>query len=120
VEYAEARVQFGQPIGAYQAVKHSCADMAIRAEAAASELFFAALAFEGARTDAAFQVSAAKVVAADAARCNAAANVQIHGGMGFTFEQDAHLYVKRSHVLEHAFGSSTYHLSRVLDAAPPL
>jgi alkylation response protein AidB-like acyl-CoA dehydrogenase len=67
VEYAKARVQFGQPIGVYQAVKRPRADMAIRAEGAAFQLFFATLAFEAARPDAAFQVSAAKVVAANPA-----------------------------------------------------
>jgi len=118
VEHAKARRQFGQPIGAYQAVKHPCADMAIRADAATSQLFFAAVSAEKGRPDAAFQASAAKIVATDAARRNAAANVQIHGGMGFTFEQQAHLYVKRALLLAHAFGSPSYHLAAALEGAP--
>ncbi|MDE3205030.1 MAG: acyl-CoA/acyl-ACP dehydrogenase [Acidobacteriota bacterium] len=116
--YAKVRVQFGHPIGSYQAVKHACADMAIRAEAAISQVFFAAVAVETGRRDAAFQASAAKIVAADAAHRNAAANVQIHGGMGFTFEQDAHLYVKRAHVLGQAFGSTALHLGLALQRGP--
>jgi alkylation response protein AidB-like acyl-CoA dehydrogenase len=117
-EFAKNRVQFGKPIGSYQAIKHPCADMAIRSDAAVSQLFFAALAVDTDRPDAGFQASAAKIVATDAARRNAAANVQIHGGMGFTFEQDAHLYVKRAHVLEQAFGPTAYHLALALESGP--
>lgn len=117
-DFAKNRVQFGKPIGSYQAVKHACADMAIRSEAAASQLFFAALSVDTDRPDAGFQASAAKIVAADAARRNAAANVQIHGGMGFTFEQDAHLYVKRAQVLEQVFGPTAYHLAVALESGP--
>jgi alkylation response protein AidB-like acyl-CoA dehydrogenase len=117
-EYAKSRTQFGKAIGSYQAVKHACADMAIRSEAAASQVFFAALSIDSARGDAGFQAAAAKVVASDAARRNSAANVQIHGGMGFTFEQDAHLYVKRSQVLEQTFGSTAYHLALALESGP--
>jgi len=118
VEHAKVRLQFGQPIGSYQAVKHPCADMAVRAEAAASQLFFAAVSAETGRPDAAFQASASKIVASDAARRNAAANVQIHGGMGFSFEQHAHLYGKRAHVLAHAFGTPSFHLAAALEGVP--
>lgn len=117
-DFAKNRVQFGKPIGSYQAIKHSCVDMAIRSEAAVSQLFFAALAVDTDRPDAAFQASAAKIVASDAARRNTAANVQIHGGMGFTFEQDAHLYAKRAQVLEQVFGPTVYHLALTLDCGP--
>lgn len=117
-DFAKSRVQFGKPIGSYQAIKHLCADMAIRSEAAVSQVFFAALAIDTDRPDAAFQAAAAKIVASDAARRNAAANVQIHGGMGFTFEQDAHLYVKRAQVLEQMFGPTAYHLALALESGP--
>ena len=118
VEHAKSRVQGGQPIGAYQAIKHPCADMAVRAEAALSQLWFAAAAAEMGRPDAVFQGSAARLVAADAARRNAAANIQIHGGMGFTFEQGAHFYVKRTQVLSQIFGSPSFHLAAALEHAP--
>jgi len=82
-------VQFGRPIGVNQAVKHACADMATRCEAASSLLFFAALGLREGRPDAAFQVAAAKRIATAAAYANARANVQIHGGMGFTWSTSA-------------------------------
>ena len=113
--YAAVRHQFGQPIGAFQAVKHRCADMATRAEAAWAQTCFAAAAIDGGRPDAAHQVAAAAVVAASAGRTNAAANVQVHGGIGFTAEHDAHLFVKRAHVWETVLGGRRAALHRVLD-----
>ncbi|MCW2621057.1 MAG: putative Acyl-CoA dehydrogenase [Frankiales bacterium] len=104
VAYAKERVQFGKPIGSYQAIKHPCADMATRCEAAAALLFFAALALRDGRSDAAFQVAAAKRIATATAFDNARANVQIHGGTGVTWEHDAHLFVTRTHVLSRLFG----------------
>jgi alkylation response protein AidB-like acyl-CoA dehydrogenase len=115
--YAVERVQFGKPIGVFQAVKHPCADMAVRCEAAWSQTAYAGMALDEGLEDAAFQVSAAKSLAGDAAFENAAANVQIHGGYGFTTEYDAHLLVKRAHVLNSIAGTPRQHLQRVL-AAP--
>lgn len=114
VAHAKVREQFGRPIGVNQAVKHRCADMALEAEAAASQSAFAAAAFDGGRPDAEYQALAAVVMAARAARENAAANVQLHGGMGFTAESDAHLFVKRAEILEHVFGSRATHLERLV------
>lgn len=102
--YAKTRVQFGQPIGVHQAIKHRCADMAVGADAAVNQLLFAALSVVEGRVDAAFQVAAARVVADRAAMWNARENIQVHGGMGFTAECDAHLYVKRTHLLGRTFG----------------
>jgi len=118
VAYAKERVQFGRPIGVNQAIKHRGADMAVRCEAAASLLFFAAVALRDGRDDAGFQVAAAKRIASDAARQNTRANVQIHGGMGYTWEHDAHLYVSRTHVLDHLFGDSLSQRDAVLDLTP--
>jgi alkylation response protein AidB-like acyl-CoA dehydrogenase len=118
VAYAKVREQYGQPIGAYQAIKHPCADMAVRAEAAGAQALFAAVCVGEGRADAGFQASAAKVVAADAAIRNAAATVQIHGGIGFTFECDAHLFVKRAHVLDQLLGDSRAHLDLLLASEP--
>jgi alkylation response protein AidB-like acyl-CoA dehydrogenase len=112
--YATDRMQFGKPIGTFQAVKHRCADMAIRAEAAWAQVCFAAAALDGGE-DAARHVASAKVVAIDAAHRNAAGTVQVHGGMGFTAEHDAHLYVRRAHIWEAEGGGRRHHLARLLD-----
>jgi alkylation response protein AidB-like acyl-CoA dehydrogenase len=117
-EHARTRVQFGKPIGVNQAVKHACTDMAVRAEAATCQTFFAALALGDRTPDAGFQVAAAKVVATNAAMLNARASVQIHGGIGFTWEHDAHLLAKRAHVLGVLFGDRREHLAQLL-ALPP-
>lgn len=104
VDYAKTREQFGQPIGAFQAIKHSCADMAVRSAAAAAQVFHAAITLGQSGNDEA-EVAAARLLATDAALGNARANLQVHGGMGFTAECDAHLFLKRAHVIA-ALGSS--------------
>lgn len=98
-DYARVREQFGQAIGSFQAIKHRCADMAVRAEAAYAQTFFAGLSTAAARPDAAWQVAAAKVVSAAAALANARSCIQVHGGIGFTAECDAHVFLKRAHLL---------------------
>jgi alkylation response protein AidB-like acyl-CoA dehydrogenase len=118
VEHARNRVQFGRPIGVNQAIKHACVDMAVAAEAALQQTLFGAISLRSARGDAEFQVLAAKVVASRAAIANAQATIQVHGGMGFTDEHNAHLYLKRAHVLDHFFGSSRDNLAGVLAAGP--
>jgi alkylation response protein AidB-like acyl-CoA dehydrogenase len=118
VEYAKQRVQYGKPIGSYQAIKHPCADMATRCEAAVSLLLFAALAVREGRPDAVFQVAAAKRIATQAALENSRANVQIHGGMGYTWEHDAHLYVTRARVLNQVFGDVHAQQATLLATAP--
>jgi len=105
VEYAKVREQFGQPIGKFQAVKHRCADMAIRAEVAYCQATYSALALDNALEDATLQVIAAKVLATDTALRNSADNIHTHGAFGFTAEADAHLFLKRSHVLDFLGGS---------------
>ncbi|WP_306334877.1 acyl-CoA dehydrogenase family protein [Streptomyces sp. KL118A] len=92
VQYASRREQFGQPIGAFQAVKHLCAQMLVRSELARSAVYAAAVT--GDRLDA----SAAKLLADDAAVRNARDCLQVHGGMGFTWESDVHLHLKRAWV----------------------
>jgi alkylation response protein AidB-like acyl-CoA dehydrogenase len=118
-EFAKNRVQFGRPIGVNQAIKHACADMALRAEAAGAQLVFAALSVDEQLRDAEFQVASARVVATDAAVRNASACVQVHGGMGYTYEHDANLYVKRARVLDRMLGSRPQHLAALLRATPP-
>jgi alkylation response protein AidB-like acyl-CoA dehydrogenase len=102
--YAKTREQFGQPIGAFQSIKHRCSDMAVGADAAGALLLFAALCVAEARPDAAFQVTSARIVAEQRALWAARENIQVHGGMGFTAECDAHLYLKRTHLLALTFG----------------
>ncbi|MFN8642710.1 MAG: acyl-CoA dehydrogenase family protein [Candidatus Binatia bacterium] len=104
VEYAKVRHQFGKPIGSFQAVKHRCADMAVRAEVARSATTYAAVSVRDHAADADFQVAVAKVLCANAYLQNAADNVQNHGGMGFTWECDAHLFVKRSRAFDATIG----------------
>jgi alkylation response protein AidB-like acyl-CoA dehydrogenase len=116
VEYGKVRQQFGKPIGSFQAIKHRCADMAVRAEVARSAVTWAALAVRDGEPDAQFHVHVAKTLATNAALANTTDNVQNHGGMGYTWESDAHLYLKRARLLEHTFGSRTEHLDAV--AAP--
>jgi alkylation response protein AidB-like acyl-CoA dehydrogenase len=113
-EHAKTREQFGKPIGVHQAIKHACVDMEIAAEAAQAQTLFAAIALAGGRTDALLQVLSAVTVAGSAAVDNAAAGVQIFGGMGYTFENDMHLYLKRAHVFRHLFAEPTEVLAELL------
>jgi alkylation response protein AidB-like acyl-CoA dehydrogenase len=105
VAYAKIRQQFGKPIGSFQAVKHRCADMAVRAEVARSATTYAAVSLRDGAGDADFQASVAKVLTADAYVRNSADNVQNHGGIGYTWECDAHLYVKRARAFDATLGS---------------
>jgi alkylation response protein AidB-like acyl-CoA dehydrogenase len=104
VAYSLIRQQFGVPIGSFQAIKHYCADMAMQVQAARDTLSFAAVAMAQDREDHRFLIASALNVAIRAALFNAAKNIQIHGGMGFSAECDAHLFVKRAHVLENLAG----------------
>jgi alkylation response protein AidB-like acyl-CoA dehydrogenase len=119
VAYAKDREQFGQPIGAFQAVKHRCADMAVRAEAARTQVHYAALAFERGLPDAEFQVGAAAIVAGRAAIDNAEINVQNHGGIGFTWEHTAHRIVTRTRILTTFGGGLARHESQLVHLAGP-
>ena len=99
VAYAGTREQFGRPIGSFQAIKHHCANMAISASCARDQVSFAAVAVDDGRSDAALQVECALWVAGSAALDNAAKNIQIHGGIGFSDEADPHLCLKRARLL---------------------
>ena len=94
--HAVVRKQFGRPIGSFQALKHHCADMAIAARRARDQTSFAAVALADRRDDAALQVDCALLVAGNAALENSAKNIQIHGGIGFSYEAQPHLLVKRA------------------------
>ena len=112
--HAKGRHQFGKPIGVHQAIKHACVDMEIAAEAAQAQTLFAAIALAGGRADALLQVLSAATVAGSAAVDNAAAGIQVLGGMGYTFENDMHLYLKRAHVFRHLFAEPTEVLAELL------
>jgi alkylation response protein AidB-like acyl-CoA dehydrogenase len=116
VEYAKVRETFGRKIGAYQAVRHPCADMALRVEAARCQLWFAAAASKEGREDADVHLDAAKHLANQAAVANADTNIQLHGGIGVTDEHHAHLLLKHGLLLSKLFGSKRALLARLLDA----
>jgi alkylation response protein AidB-like acyl-CoA dehydrogenase len=116
VEYAKVRETFGKKIGSWQAVRHPCADMAVRLEAARSQLWLAATAMKENHGDAAVHLDAAKHQANQAATANADTNIQLHGGIGVTDEHHAHLYLKHSLVLAKLFGGRRELLSRLLHA----
>jgi alkylation response protein AidB-like acyl-CoA dehydrogenase len=114
VAYAKVRQQFGKPIGSFQAVKHRCADMAVRGEVARSSTTYATVSLRDRAADVDFQIAVAKVLAANAYLQNAADNVQNHGGMGFTWECDAHLYVKRARAFDATLGPRRAQLDRLI------
>jgi alkylation response protein AidB-like acyl-CoA dehydrogenase len=103
--YAQTRIQFDKPIGAFQAVKHRCADMAVAAYATVSQVFQAALLVDAGAPDARFHAASAYLLAVNGAKSSTADNIQNMGGIGFTWEHDAHLFLKRALVLEFLLGS---------------
>jgi alkylation response protein AidB-like acyl-CoA dehydrogenase len=113
VEYAKLRETFGKPIGSYQGVKHKCADMLVEIENAKSLTYYAAWTFDERDAEAPLAVAMAKAYASDASRKVANAGIQLHGGIGMTWEHDLHLYMKRAKANEVAFGDATWHRERV-------
>ena len=109
VEYAKVRVQFGRPIGSFQAIKHKCADMLLEVESAKSAAYYAMWAASEDNDEVPVVASLAKAYCSDAYFHAAAENIQIHGGIGFTWEHDAHLYFKRAKTSELLLGDPTYH-----------
>ena len=113
VDYAKLRVAFGKPIGTYQGVKHKCADMLVEIENAKSLTYYAAWAVDEGEADAPLAVSMAKAAASDAGRKVCAAGIQLHGGIGMTWEHDLQLYLKRAKADEVMFGDATWHRERI-------
>jgi alkylation response protein AidB-like acyl-CoA dehydrogenase len=112
-EYAKERVQFGKPIGSFQAVKHRCADMLVDVEGMRSVAYYAAWCIASGDPDASVAASTAKVWCSDAAKRVMASGLQVHGGIGFTWEHDLHLYLKRAQLSQLCFGDATYHRQRL-------
>ena len=112
VDYAKDRQQFGQPIGSFQGVKHRCADMATRSEAAESIARYASLALRDNAADAQVWATNARIVASSAAIDNSQINIQNHGGIGFTWEHTAHRYVTAAQFAVRIAGSLAHSLHR--------
>ncbi|HEX3521189.1 MAG TPA: acyl-CoA dehydrogenase family protein [Stellaceae bacterium] len=113
VAYAKMRVAFGKPIGSYQGVKHQAADMLVALENAKSLTYYAAWAVDQGLDEAPLAVSMAKAAASDMSRKIAGTGIQLHGGIGMTWEHDLQLYFKRAKASEVAFGDATWHRERV-------
>jgi len=119
VAHVSDRQQFGRPIGSFQAVRHRCSDMAVRAEAAEAQLWFSAASADAGAPDTTYQALAAMVVAGPAAIGNAADNIQNHGAIGFTAEHTAHLLATRARVLETRLGGERGRLDLLAAADRP-
>jgi len=109
VDYVKDRVQFGRPVGSFQAVKHQCADIRMWVQACTAATYHAAMALDGDAADAAHAVSVAKVYVSDAIGRIAGNALQLHGGIGFTWEHDLHLYIRRARANALLSGDSAHH-----------
>jgi len=109
VEYAKHRIQFGRPIGSFQAIKHKCADMLLEVESAKSAAYYAGWAAAEDNDELPVTACLAKAYCSEAYFHAAAENIQIHGGIGFTWDHDAHLYFKRAKSSELILGDPSYH-----------
>jgi alkylation response protein AidB-like acyl-CoA dehydrogenase len=115
-EYAKSRQQFGKPIGIYQAVSHRLADMLVMSESGRSATYYAAWTVDADAPDRSLASSMAKAYVSDAYRKIAGDGIQVHGGIGFTWEHDLHLYLKRAKASEVTLGDATYHRELVAQA----
>ncbi len=112
-EYSKIRVQFGRPIGSFQAVQHKCANMLLDVESAKSVVYYAAWAVTNRIDEAPLAASLAKAAASDAFRRTSAEGIQVHGGIGFTWEHDLHLYFKRAKSTEFTFGDASFNREQI-------
>jgi len=117
VAYAGERIQFGRAIGSFQAVKHRLADMMVMVEQARSAVYWAACAIDEGSEEATFAVHAAKAFACDTYRHCAGEMIQLHGGIGFTWEHDAHLYFKRARSDASLLGTPDWHREQIAQLA---
>lgn len=115
VSYSKERVQFGRQIGSFQAYKHRLADMMIEIEQARSAVYWAACAADEASDEAEMAMHAAKSFATDTYFRCAGDMIQLHGGIGFTWEHDAHLFFKRARATQSALGSNAWHRAKIAD-----
>jgi alkylation response protein AidB-like acyl-CoA dehydrogenase len=117
VEYVKQRNQFGKPIGSFQAIKHKCADMAVSVDSCRSAAYYAAWTVAGNMPDRPKAVSIAKSFCGDMARFVCNEGIQLHGGMGFTWDLGLHHYLRRAKLLEYSYGDASYHRRRVIAEA---
>jgi alkylation response protein AidB-like acyl-CoA dehydrogenase len=113
VEYAKDRIQFGKPIGTFQAVKHMLADALVDVEGMRSTVYYAAWCAAADDRDRSLSASMAKAWCSDASRRVMGTGLQVHGGIGFTWEHDMHLYVKRAQLDQVSFGDASFHRERI-------
>jgi alkylation response protein AidB-like acyl-CoA dehydrogenase len=113
VGYAKVRQQFGRAIGSFQAIKHRCADLLVEVESLRSAVGYAAAAVAEGSGEVPVLASLVKAYASEVYSRVAAENIQIHGGIGFTWEHDAHLYLKRAKASELFLGDGSYHRERL-------
>jgi alkylation response protein AidB-like acyl-CoA dehydrogenase len=116
IAYANQRIQFGRPIGSFQAYKHRLADMMIEIEQARSAVWWAACAMDEASDETAIALHSAKSLATDTFAMCAGNMIQLHGGIGFTWDHDAHLFFKRSRALQSMLGSNAWHREQIAAA----
>src|SRR5262249_33424303 len=109
VDYVKVREQFGQPIGSFQAIRHRCAEMLMEAENAHAAVYYAAWALTAGAGDAPVAASLCQAYGGDAAPQGCGDSIQVHGGIGFTWEYDLHLYMKRAKALEPLYGDAEFH-----------
>ena len=113
LEYAKQRVQFDVPIGSFQAIQHKLANMSLAVERAVSATYYAAMAIDADDPDRHRAAHVAKAAAGRAATLCAKDGIQIHGGIGYTWEHDLHLYIRRAYASEHLLGTSGWHHDRL-------
>ncbi|MCU1449115.1 MAG: mmgC13 [Acidimicrobiales bacterium] len=115
IAYAKERQQFGRPIGSFQAVQHKIADMALVYEQAWSAVYYAAMTIDAVDADRHRAAHVAKIMAGAAATRCAKDGIQVHGGIGYTWEHDLHLYIRRAYGSEHLFGTADWHRDHLAD-----
>ena len=113
--YAKVRVQFGKPIGSFQAVQHKLANMRLALERAWSSVYYAAMTIDADDADRHRATHVAKAAAGEAAKLCAKDGIQIHGGIGYTWEHDLHLYIRRAYASEFLLGSGDWHHDRLAE-----
>ena len=119
VEHAKDRVQFGRPIGSFQAVKHRCADMLVDVEGMRSTVYWAAWCIGAADPEAHVAASTAKTWCSDASKRVMSSALQVHGGIGFTWEHDLHFFMKRAQLDQLTFGDASFHRARLTSLLRP-
>jgi alkylation response protein AidB-like acyl-CoA dehydrogenase len=113
--YAKERVQFDAPIGSFQAIQHKLADMALDLERATSAVYYAAMTIDAKDPERHRATHVAKAAAGSAAKRAAKDGIQIHGGIGYTWEHDLHLFIRRAYASEHWLGTSDWHHDRLAE-----